>query len=91
MAFHMEALFVAIPIHTNGIETFCCLDMLTKAKSGTVPKCIALRNSFFLGHSSEMRDGSASLLFRRTLELQQYSVFWQLFFPVLNGIITLGK
>lgn len=90
-AFHMEALFVVIPIRTSGTETLCCLDVLTKAKAGTVPKFITLRNSFFLGHTDEMRDGSASLLFRRTLELQQYSVFWQLFFPVLNGIITLGK
>lgn len=90
MAFHMEALFVVIPICTSGTEILCCLDVLTKAKAGTVPKFITLRNSF-LGHTDEMRDGSTSLLFRRTLELQQYSVFWQLFFPVLNSIITLGK
>lgn len=86
----MEALFVVTPICISGTETLCCLDVLTKAKAGTVPKFVTLRNPF-LGHTDERRDGSASLLFRRTLEMQQYSVFWQLFFPVLNGISTLGK
>lgn len=73
------------PMCTSGTETLCCLDVLTKAKAGTVPKFVTL------GHTDERRDGSASLLFRRTLEMQQHRVFRQLLFPVLNGISTLGK
>lgn len=87
MAFHMEALFVVVPTFTVGTQPLCCLDVLTKDRAPTVLKFII----FIFGHTNEMRDGSASLLFRRTLELQQYSSFWQLFFPVLTGITTFGK
>lgn len=90
MAFHMETLFVVIPTLTVGAQSFCCLDVLTKDRTATVLRLIVFRVPFLSGHTDEKRDGSASLLFR-TLELQQYSSFWQLFFPVLRGVTTFGK
>lgn len=91
MAFDMETLFVVIPTLTVGTQSLCCLDVLTKDRTATVLKFISFRVPFLSGHTNEKWDSSASLLFRRTLELQQYSSFWQLFFPVLRGVTTFGK
>lgn len=92
MAFHMEALSVVIlPTLTVGTQLLCCLHVLTEAGAATAPKLVIFRVPFILGHISEMRSCSASVLFGRTLELQQYSSFWQLFLPVFTGISTFGK
>lgn len=92
MAFHMEALSV-VTLHTFTVGThlLCCLDVLAKDRAATAPTLVIFRVPFIFGHVNEMRGGSASVLFRRTLELQQYSSFWQLFLPVSTGISTSGK
>lgn len=92
MALHRQALSVVIlPTFTAGTQLLCCLDVLTEDRAATAPKLIVFRVPFIFGHVTEMRGGSACVLFRRTPELQQYSSFWQLFLPVFTGVSTPGK